>query len=435
MIMNELPNSALDPCSKHGITMKHKTLSTSWFTAIAAFLLTSCAFTAPNDPKMMDTNSSKWQGTKHIRVVWRSPPCRINIEQFYNSGNEGYEFSSDSKLICIWKFPDFTDRDYHFRPATYPVQCAVFDLNGQLQGNATNGNGFLTDLYKAQFPKTFRRQACSDWFSSFGTNTSDYVVMACNVSPDNTLGMRIVAGRKGVDPHTEGFSPIVELWRLSPIKVRIWSKQIPERTIFENGLVDCFQMDNKTFILAAFQGRNAFVLSQDTGDIVDRFTYGPEETEAELRAREKLFRLDARDDFVVRFQAGYLAFDPERRVLALGDAYDMRLRIVSVDPPHAVLFEAHTSENHHTPWPGDWTIMSVGIEAHKFVVVSYMWANRLFGEGYDCEEAFSLDTRKLVWSATNDGISFGSPYVSPDGKMMAIGKDKWLEIGPASFGD
>ncbi len=353
---------------------------------------------------------------------WPSAPVRVDLKP-YGGGSlpedVSLEFSADSQLVCAWWLPNPPLGDYN----KVPGRAVVFDVQGKRIAEATDQDGEAVGKYVSLFPESAWRRR----FADFVQDTNDFRTSIWAFTPDYSAGVRFLK------PARSDFAlGTAELWRFSPTNSRVWLVTIPER-VLHTGLGGFFEVDGKSCLLIAFNGMDGYVLSRRDGSLFDHFTYGKPESEAEATARKRKFHLLWPGlDSSLYFSASALAFDPSRRLLACGDSNSRRIRVVMVDRPHKVLFEANTEDNPERPLGGNWFVDYIHFDAGgKYLIVGYYFTGRFVRKSYYPVEIYDTRTWQLVWSMNSSEIySANRPRVSPDGKTMALIKGDWLEIGP-----
>jgi hypothetical protein len=266
-------------------------------------------------------------------------------------------------------------------------------------------------------------------FADFVRNTKDWKVTVWGFAADYSAGVRFLepAGKSFVHGKAE-------LWHFGQTNRMAWSVVLPEMIggAGLSGKAWFSSTGTNACVLVAFEGLDAYVLSQQDGKLVDSFTYGKPDSPADAEARAKRFHLDPEDYGANSFSAGPLAFEPSRKLLACGDSSSRRLRIVTVEKPHRVLFEANSEDNPARPRGGTWSVASVHFDGNgRYLVVGYSFGGRLTTKQYEPIEIYDTLKWQLVWSVNSPGIcSAQPPRISPDGKMMALTRGDVLQIGP-----
>ncbi|MHC4399729.1 MAG: hypothetical protein ACYTG0_08620 [Planctomycetota bacterium] len=300
---------------------------------------------------------------------WSAEPARAQLPDCGES-TANVEFSSDGSLLCVrWLSSG--------RNGTGPPLRLVFDLVGRPVTEVIGPGGLFAEGCLERFPASVPRTSTPwGWYvlESLKTYTGfkEFLKDAggWGFSRDFTLALRLV------NPRTPGGKPVVlpsggrkvwsaELWRLAPAKQRVWGVDLPPR-IVRLALADFFQRGEKRYVLVAFDGDTAHVLSQDDGALVSTFTYGHIETREEMAARRGKFNLDSEPfDVDMKFSPHEFSFDPKRGLLACGSFHDRRVPIVSVDSPGRPCSK-RTRMTTHTSLPGGagwWSVSSLPQEA------------------------------------------------------------------------
>jgi len=333
---------------------------------------------------------------------------KIDLASFGTGEYPEMEFSKDGKYIMCWWLPHPPIGDYN----KLLGKCVVFDREGNEVKEAADKRGRLSKEFVMMFATTASRQQLG-WFLN---DTNGLKNNMCGFSEGYTLGFRFLK------PEGHFLTGNGEMWHLTPSTERLWVAPLPEK-VSDIGLVSFFARGETNYLLVAFCcGSKGYVLSKE-GNLLDSFTYGILETDPDLS-----------------FNAGTLSFDASQRLLACGALLGKRVRVVRIDPPHKVVFEAHTRDNPRWPWGGEWTVNSVQFEcAGKYLIAGYDWGGRIFPNGKRLIEIFDTSSWRVVWSTTDEAISSSSPpRISPDGMMLAFlrvspkGKswDASLEVHP-----
>lgn len=352
---------------------------------------------------------------------WDKEPIRIVLNTYTNISRIigiGLEYSRDSKLIYASGYTNIEGNYKKFRD--YGV---VFDFRGNRVIEATDATGALQEKYVRMFPDT----AWRSYFADFIVNAG-----AWGFSQDFRYGIRTLLdldqddgnlGEKALERYKHG----LELWQFTPEKKRLWSSEPLLRLRLTGFLSITGRMD----IVAACDGTEGYILSGDTGELIDTFTYGHIETDEEAEAYRKRFRLNVRvRDPMLLFSSHIFSFDPRNRLLACGATHGLRVRVVSMEKPFAMIFEANTDDNPTKPRGGVWTIQRVEF-AGRYLIVEYEFGGRETSKFYRPTEIFEIDSWKVVWRENSTDIR--RVRLSPDGKKMALinsedGRDI-LEIG------
>jgi hypothetical protein len=330
----------------------------------------------------------------------------------------GMEFSSDGMHVLCWWLPQPPVGDYD----KILGKCVVFDLTGTVVSSANGPNGHLASEYVMQFPTTASRQHF-EWFLA---DTNSASVCLWGFSLDYSLGFRFLK-HEGYSSPGEG-----ELWRLSPSPERRWRLRLPEE-ISKRGLAGFFDTDARDRLLVAFVGMNAYVFSTSDGTMLDSFVYASPPQEVKGQPRNKLSDLPLADRAPIpSFLAGVLSFDSSRRLLACGADEGKHIRVLSANPPHGVVFEAHVGENPRRPSGGLWLVDSLHFSGGgRYLMAGYKFGGRATKKSLSMVEIFDTSSWRTVWSTEDAEISpMVPPKLSPDGKTLALIRGHWLEISP-----
>jgi len=273
-----------------------------------------------------------------------------------------------------------------------------------------------------QFPTTASRQR----FAWFLADTNNASVSLWGFSRDYSLGFRFLKP-EGYSLRGDG-----ELWRLSPSPERRWRMRLPEE-ISKRGLAGFFDNDARDRLLVAFEGMSAYVLSTNDGSILDSFVYASPRDDPKEQPRNKPNDLPSAERAPIpSFLAGVLSFDSSRRLLACAADEGKHIRVLSANPPHGVVFEAHVGENPRRPRGGLWLVDSLDFSGGgRYLVAGYKFGGRATKKSLSMVEIFDTSSWRPVWSTDDAAISpVVAPKVSPDGKTLALIRGHWLEISP-----
>ena len=362
--------------------------------------------------------------TRRQEVSWPKPPVRVDLKTYLGEApvSTSLEFSADGRLVCVWWLSNRTVGDYK----KLPGRTAVFDVNGKLVEEATDASGQLQREFIHMFPDlSWRRR-----FAEFVQDTNDWRVSAWGFAPDGSLGARFLKPAHNDNYYTPGKA---QLWRFAPTNSSLWSVELPKQVdSWSGGRIWLCDIDGKASVMLAFFGIRACVLSETDGALVDAFTYGKPDTEAEAEARARGFGLIGEADDVSHFfTAGEVAVDTSRNLIACGDAFSRRVRVLAIGRPHKVVFEANAEDNPERPRGGNWSVTSLQFGADgQYLVVGYRFGGRFTEKTYYPIEVYETRSWRLVWRVNGeDARSYRPPSISPDGKAIALVRATMLEIG------
>ena len=133
-------------------------------------------------------------------------------------------------------------------------------------------------------------------------------------------------------------------------------------------------------------------------------------------------------DPALRFSAFRFSFAPARRLVACGAFDGPRVRVVSLEAPYRVVFEAHADENPSQGWLGLWNIWGVQFAGDKYLLVHLHRGGRGAIAPTDVHEVYDAATWRKV--ATIKDHAMSNLTLSPDGRMMAYVGGTDLVIAP-----
>ena len=349
---------------------------------------------------------------------WSAAPVRIRLPKLsWGRSMPELEFSPDSKYIGVHLLP------WHQAGNKAAGVIRVYDEKGQLVPGAVDKRDALVGEYFRMFPGIAWRTHFADFVRDAGERFGTW----WGFTPDYKSEARLVSSRKDRFPYGEIWT--AQFWQLAPARKLMWSTEFPD-VIRSLKLVSFFHREGKEYVLLAFAGiRGGVVLSREDGRVVERLTYGPIETEKDRRAYKRKFDLGSVRDSSLDFSPCVFAFEPSLRLLACGAFCGRRVRVLSMDTTHKVVFEANTNDHPYRPRGGVWCVTGLRFAGDKYLIVDYRFGGRLTSLFLDPTDIFEVGTWKRVWH--ENSLTISHVTLSPDGKKMALirGKD-WLEIGP-----
>ena len=317
---------------------------------------------------------------------------------------EGVEFAADGRSVCVWWGPVPPEGDY----TRLPLEFVVLDLFGNVLSvsrSATNRAISLKDFPSISWRETqqvFMKGAKSWAFSR-----------------DFSRGLRF----KEVTYNKY----LAEMWVLPAEQKPIWVTALPY--VGPKPVSLFFDTTDRT-ILVTGPLQEVVALQMQTGEIVDKFSLGPIESDAELLKRKKRFRIDVDlHDPGLQFIAGTLSLDSKKQLLAAGASDDKRVRVVGIASHGQVVFEANADINPGLPWGGSWQVHRVQFLADgKYLLAEYFFGGRGTSTTLLPTEIFETRTWKVVWKK-ND-LEIHSVTMSPDGTKIALLRGNTLEVLP-----
>ena len=366
---------------------------------------------------------------------WPSPPVKIDLNHSHGPDLQGTEFSRDGKYVCVaW---------YHSESLSGLPLRMVFDTEGNRVHGLVNTTGKFTLEAAKAFPRILPRtsehllssdieslKACTP-FGPWLTDAGGW-----GFNHDLTLGLRLVNPRSGYDGSkltlpADGLTVwTAELWQLAPRERRLWSADLPPE-IGVLGPVEFFARDGKPYILLAFGGCHAYILSQADGQLIETISHrGEVQPVPANRPKDWEPHSERRDSD----QRGHqIAFSPSRNLLAFGQIAGKGVVVISLETPSHIVFNDDTVPELPSPAGGIWSVGRVEFAAGgNFLIVESHFGGRGTSRSY--RPTVILDTRtwKRVWWENSSIISGVS--LSADGKQLACFRQtRWttkLEIGP-----
>jgi hypothetical protein len=354
---------------------------------------------------------------------WPAGPARVDLTGLGFEVAQ-LELSQDGRHVCAWGWLPPLIGDYQRDPG----RAAVFDLAGRAVQEALDQDGRLTGTFFDLFPATAWRVAYADFVKKAGgwgfTANLDWGVRLVEPREPNLFG-----GRPASLTDAAPRNWTVELWRLRPERVRLWATRPLPDAVQGLETVGFFERGGVPLILLAFGGREAAILSRADGSLVEMFTYGHIETDDEAVAYKRKFGLDLSDgDPALRFTTHAMAFEPSRRWVACGAFWGRRVRVVSADPPHETVFEAHGGDSPWQPAGGVWRVQRVEFAAGgRYLIAEYHFGGRGTLLVMEPTEIYDTRTWQIVWQ--EESLSISDVSLSPDGQTLAFRRSSVLEIG------
>lgn len=306
---------------------------------------------------------------------------QVDLSAYEQQGTRTIEFSADSKLVYVRLRP--------YEGTQGRPHDLVFDLSGHPFKDACDEQGRIKQGVLHRFPKAAADVVAAEFLK--GTRDGG------GVSKDRRYGLRHLG------------AGVAEIWQLEPDRRRIATAELPAHG-GRLELTEWFERNGEKYVLLVFSFSKAIVLSAKDGSVVQSIDYGALLTDPEER-----------------FHAHTFAFDPTRRLLACGDFEGQRVRVISLDRPEQIVFEANTYA-----WQvgigGAWMVSSVNFSPSGFLVVEYCFAGRLTLFAQFPTEVFRIDDWTRVWR--ENSLWRTHVTLSPDGKWIAFFPNRSLEIRP-----
>lgn len=343
---------------------------------------------------------------------WAEPPVRTSLPEYLGDGIK-LEFAADSsRSLLAWSIPLDVPGNYLIQP----VHEVVIDERGQIVASVQAGND-LPQSFAASFPRVAWRQPQY----AFLNGIKDLNAWGFSADGKYTITDRYTSNDRRPEHR------VIELWDRAS-KALVWSKpspcgffgtSMPEQIVFE-------RYRGQDAILMALDGDEAVVLAAVDGSVLDRFTYGPPNTDESEAAYRKKFHLHELES--AGFSASEVDLDLQRRLVACGDLHSRRVRVVQLDPPHNLVVELNADDPPNRPWGGCWYVFRVRFAGGKYLIVDYHFGGRGTSRVYDSTEIYEVGTWQRCWYQ-NDAET-AAVTISPDGARLALRRGRVLEIGP-----
>ncbi|MFZ2806548.1 MAG: hypothetical protein WAZ60_09155 [Desulfosalsimonadaceae bacterium] len=274
----------------------------------------------------------------------------------------------------------------------------IINFDGKII-QAVNDKNELTEPYANKFPNTLYPQQ----FANYIKDASAWTFSA---------GMDFVV--KGKENHEiTKINCKIELWNLINNQL-VWEKRLSDTNI---GIIRFIDFDNEQCILVA-GAYKAYIISQNDGGILREISYSePKEIDESYYSR-----------FDYKFVATQIDYNDDRRWLACTDLGSRRVRIYSIDSPNTLVSEINSERNPRPSiyggWIGDYIKFNLDGD---YLIVKYEFSGRLAWTECRSTEIYDINKWQICWFENKPNIYNVS--LSPDGKMMALQRDKIIEIG------
>jgi hypothetical protein len=343
-----------------------------------------------------------------VEPNWPGEFLRVNFQRYVQARRDRTRvlLSADNKSLCVWWVP--WTREGAMNASKGPLGFLVFDAGGKLVADSADPN-----LTPCEALRDFPSFAWRWRFRDFLKNAS-----AWGFSADSTEGVRLFK---------DGPSQFhAEMWRLSPQQNMAWARALPTGVVDTDAPVHILSRPDLRAVLVPISGREGVLLSRDDGTLIDQFRFGTIESFG-TRNRFRLPLLGGGPS--VRFSSGDTSVDPSGRLIACGCVDDRRVRVVSIDPPHKMVFEANTNDHAERPRGGVWSVTRVEfVSQGKYLLVEYHFGGRGTRVTYNPSDIFDTATWRKVWH--ENSLEVRSVTLSPDGKKMAFIRGDYVEVGP-----
>jgi hypothetical protein len=256
----------------------------------------------------------------------------------------------------------------------------------------------------------FSEQANARAFPEWADLLNDSVTWA--ISPDKAFLVRVSCE---VSAQYIISKRIVELWRLDQRRTLSWRVELPGDDVCVLWFGEFIEIGGARCVLLCLSDQT-FLLRQSDGSVLDSFGYAGGETESVGQQAEE-------ED---SFSPFYFALDPAQDRLAAGGAQGTEVRVLSMRPPHRVIFKTGHTEKE----PGFWGDRAVGgvrfLGEGRYLVAGYWFSSRLLGRK-ESLKMFETTSWSEIWGT--DGVDARGIAITPDGKRMVVLRDGLLEVG------
>jgi hypothetical protein len=343
----------------------------------------------------------------HNEIIWRSPPLTVDITK-YGPKPQVIEFSTDNKYLCAaWPLGE----------SNILTPRLIFNMQGNIITNGISPVGDIDPEYVPLFRKVLPISSSGcNWLSIVHDKTLspqwEFIQKAeswvCN--NDLSLGLRI--NKRGY-PESKKLQ-IAELMRLDTNN-KVWEVELPIKIVdlAEGGF---FEIEGKNYILLAYEGSRAIVLSQESGEIIYEFFYNRKITDD-----ESLYNIETMPyrDRGLGFWNSTAAFDSTKKLLACGESTGKRVRVYSLTKNGTLIFEANANEDFDKPSGGIWQVDRLEFAASgNYLIADYSFGGRSTDQQYHVTDIFDTSTWSLKWKIQSSNIS--SLTISPNGEKAAL---------------
>jgi hypothetical protein len=397
------------PCERGEATMGFRRLIQSFACICLCTLFAACSKAETDAQRRRARELSK----KVAPPPWSASPIRVDLSAHLYDRPE-LDFAVDGHHdILVWHDAN-RNGDAHKRR----LKQIVASEDGRVLSEAVDANGGLTGAFANRFPPVCWRQ---QW-RGLGESSD-----AISFSDDGryALSVRRQTQRTDWQPEKTWLAELHE----RGTKDKLWSVQLTgTRDPCEVAFVE---VKHSPSILVAYSGIDACTLSMQDGTISGRFTYGPKDTRETALAYKRKFNIQLADgDPALRFSAETVAVDSKRALLACGDFFSRRVRVVHLDRPHDLVVELNSEDDPYLPKGGTWHVDRVRFRGGRYLIIAYDFSGRGGVTPMEPIEVYDVETWRKCWYVNDPEVLAAT--ISRDGSRLAFMRGMVLEMGPFS---
>lgn len=372
----------------------------SIFLSVAILIMASCSLIYPQRLKYLTAeNIPSWIG-KYVSVDMASKIYRPYVRtEFATNG--------DNKIL-VWSISreSLYKEDWETNLNRLIGSNIIVDFDGNILDDE-GANWLLNHDSGNLFP----RISCPQRFQDFTQNTQLW-----SFSDDLKYGAKIETCA-----YSKGECQL-QLYDMSR-KSTLWTYPLKEPVIY----IGRFLRWNNIECLYVVFVRKICIFSLQKGQLIYEFSC-PAKESTDFEYQKKFDRDKSDQIFTDSFYATNTAFNNKKRLIACGDFYSRRVRILPIDSPKELVCELNSKDDPESPWGGLWSVSNLKFNDNgDYLIIEYRYAGRLTSKVFYPTEVYDTKTWKLCWS--ENSLDIQNVDVSPDGTKISFLRGDVLEIG------
>lgn len=344
------------------------------------------------------------------------------------------EFSEDGSMVCVY-------RQYwrYLSGWLTTPRCLVYDLQGRPVGGVASRDGVFSARYEHLFRGAIPQANLFSETLPYADRTlrfdkpivfpEEIAKSLCYRFSDDGTRCVILSAHQ----NAKRKSSRVELWQIRPAVRRLWVAQLDREQPFWRH-ASFFQQKGRDRVLLVTDSF-ATILDGSSGRTVDYVRLSPDESVRDIEEFRR--ELSMRNPGASSLPSEYLTFDvgsgaSGHGLLACTGIFGRWIRVFSLDPPYALVYEANRFVHPCVPRRGMWQVSALRFDGDHYLVVESGWGGR-FPKHMNLSEVLDTDTWRVVWR--DDRPDIRGVTLSPDGTKLAFKdlrdpKHPYLTIGP-----
>lgn len=318
-------------------------------------------------------------------------------------------FAADGQHICVWLEG----------VQIGPVDFQVFDVTGKMVGGAKETS--YLDLVR-EFPMIAWRWRCAAFVKD--ANYADSEAFSFNA--DFSQGLRVVVSTNGPCP------VVAEMWKLGEPERKLWDQTLGNlwaaASLRGAKPIGRFSDWTSGSAFIEINVRSCAELDSRTGALRRHFTFGPIESDPEIKVRAKELGWPESQADLLDFSAGPIDYDEKRGWIACGSQNDRRVRVFDVVRPEKLLFETYPHAKPVRPKDGNWRVDHVNfLSGGRYLFAEYGFSGGSVRVRRELEIYETSPWRK-VWQSAD--LKLHGVTLAPNGTRMSYVRDGRLVICP-----